>query len=767
MRLRTLLSLVRKPPPPLPPRFLFGVATADHQCEAYDPAREDVWDVWERVRGLTPRGRATDFWSRYGEDIALAQRLGCRAFRFSIAWSRAEPSPGVYDEAAFEHYRQVAAAIRAAGMEPIATLHHFTWPLHIEQRGGMTDPAFPEWFRDYAREAARRLGSEVCTWITFNEPTQLVYGYVKPWWLRDYAVPPGLPDGATLEQQLDRVGALMRNLFEAHRLARQEIKRARPEAQVGANPLLLGLPVWLQRLVDWNVTRLRRRDDLVKQGQRFAERPLLERGAVDVVVATLTRTPERARQVAFSDTYYVAGQMLLVPAGSGLASAARLDGGTLAAVKTSTAEREAPRLFPTARLLRVDDYPAALVALEAGRADALLADDVILRGLVAAHPGRYRLLGERLTDEPYAAAVALGSGELLDVVNAAVREFKASGAWAASYAEHLGPPIPVPPPATGRALADAGPEASPAAARATPGAPAGPLPLAREGTALRRIQDRGCLVVAVKQDVPGFGYRDPRTGELRGLEIDLARAIAGRLFGDPARVRFVPATTQQRIPLLRSLLRFLDPLLKAYSVLSTGLTSNWWHLGMAGKLPELLCPPECVGQQDFVGLDYYWGISTLRLDRLQALLEASIGRFDRAPVWPGALYGMLRYHAKLLPRLPILIVENGSVDQADGVERAEYLRWHVREVQRAVRAGAPVSGYLCWSITSNREWGLPFGPSNDFGLYHVALDSDPALRRVATPAAEVYRDIIATGAAKRDRDSALAPDTGAAAPLTG
>src|SRR5581483_5014488 len=108
----------------------------------------------------------------------------------------------------------------------------------------------------------RRLGSEVCTWITFNEPTQLVYGYVKPWWLRNYAVPPGLPDGATLEQQLDRVGALMRNLFEAHRLARQEIKRARPQAQVGANPLLLGLQVWLQRLVDWNVTRLRRRDDL-------------------------------------------------------------------------------------------------------------------------------------------------------------------------------------------------------------------------------------------------------------------------------------------------------------------------------------------------------------------------------------------------------------------------------------------------------------------------------------------------------------------------
>jgi beta-glucosidase/6-phospho-beta-glucosidase/beta-galactosidase len=54
----------------------------------------------------------------------------------------------------------------------------------------------------------------------------------------------------------------------------------------------------------------------------------------------------------------------------------------------------------------------------------------------------------------------------------------------------------------------------------------------------------------------------------------------------------------------------------------------------------------------------------------------------------------------------------------------------------------PLAGYVCWTITSNREWGLPFGPSNDFGLYHVELDTDPALERVATPAAAVYRELI-------------------------
>jgi hypothetical protein len=184
------------------------------------------------------------------------------------------------------------------------------------------------------------------------------------------------------------------------------------------------------------------------------------------------------------------------------------------------------------------------------------------------------------------------------------------------------------------------------------------------------------------------------------------------------------------------------------------MNTNWWHLGMAGKLPPYLCPPECVGQQDFVGLDYYWGISSLRLPFLVRMIDAMQQKFHRAPVFARGLYRALRHHARLFPDLPILIAENGAIERVDGTDRSGYMRRHLGEVVRAMRHGVDVCGYVWWSITTCREWGLPADPSSDFGLYHVSLDGDPALTRVPTPAAETYREIIErvpTQSAPRER----------------
>ncbi|MDJ0798507.1 MAG: family 1 glycosylhydrolase [Calothrix sp. MO_167.B12] len=728
---------------PLPKSFMFGVNTADHQCEAYEPELEDIRDVWERRRNQTLRGRATDFWNRYPEDIALAKNLGCKTFRLSIAWSRVEPKPNQFDDAAFEHYRQLLQTIRDAGMKSVVTLHHFTWPIHVESRGGMIADSFPGIFAIYATEAARRLGDLVDYWITFNEPSQLIYGYIKPWWEREYFIPPGLPRGATFTNQMEALGKLMHNLFLAHAKARTEIKDIHPQAKVGTNPMLLGLPRWLQWFIDRNVINLRSREEFIAQGKSYVERSLLEQGKVDVVLANLTVNPERQSQLAFSEVYYLAGQTVLVTKNSPIQQLNDLAHKTVAVVKSSTAAsriREIEDLSSTNPLV-VADYEEALRVIEYEQAAAVLSDDVILQGTMQKYPGKYRLIGNKLTEEPYAASVAKGNRELLNAVDIAIKRFKKSGEWQKSLNRYF-PSLDISePPGKGRrsTLADL---TSDFHVSVTSQPVTEALPLASPKTALRKIQKRGYLIVAVKDDVPGFSYRDPDTGEYSGLEIDLARAIAQQIFNDPTKVVFQPTNTQQRISLVRSLIRFIEPVQQLVSVSSTCLTSNWWYLGMAGKLPEFLCPPECVGQLDFVGLDYYWGISNLRLTSIQKLMNTVVGRFGDAPVWPEIFYYMLKFHSRLFPDQEIMIIENGCVDEADGIDRSTYLRLHIEQIQRAVQDGVNVTGYVCWSLTSNREWGLPFDSNSDFGIYHIELDKDPYLKRVPTTATETYRKII-------------------------
>jgi beta-glucosidase/6-phospho-beta-glucosidase/beta-galactosidase len=134
-------------------RLLFGVANSDHQSEAFDPKYPDIRDTWEASAGKVTRGRATDFWNRFAEDVRNARSLGCDIFRFSIAWARVEPSPGRFDSNAIAHYRKVVELIKEAEMQPLITLHHFTWPVWVEELGGMASPGFPKLFARDARAA--------------------------------------------------------------------------------------------------------------------------------------------------------------------------------------------------------------------------------------------------------------------------------------------------------------------------------------------------------------------------------------------------------------------------------------------------------------------------------------------------------------------------------------------------------------------------------------------------------------------------------------
>ncbi|GAA4525314.1 glutamate ABC transporter substrate-binding protein [Amycolatopsis samaneae] len=70
------------------------------------------------------------------------------------------------------------------------------------------------------------------------------------------------------------------------------------------------------------------------------------------------------------------------------------------------------------------------------------------------------------------------------------------------------------------------------------------------GSTMERILRRGYLTAGVDQNLNLLGFREPKTGELAGYDIDFVREIARAIFGDPAKVKFRTVTSENRIKVL-------------------------------------------------------------------------------------------------------------------------------------------------------------------------------------------------------------------------
>jgi beta-glucosidase len=210
---------------PLPDGFLLGCASAAHQVEG---GNRNDWTRFEREPGRIVDGSisgiACDHWHRWPQDLEDLAAIGHNAHRFSMEWSRIEPEPGRLDAAALDHYVEVARRCAELGMEPMVTLHHFTLPLWLAERGGVLAAEAPARFARLAATCARALAGRVRWWITVNEPAILAtLGYLLGEW------PPG-------RHSLRGSFAALRALVAMHAAAafalREEARRQGVEVRV-------------------------------------------------------------------------------------------------------------------------------------------------------------------------------------------------------------------------------------------------------------------------------------------------------------------------------------------------------------------------------------------------------------------------------------------------------------------------------------------------------------------------------------------------------
>jgi polar amino acid transport system substrate-binding protein len=78
-------------------------------------------------------------------------------------------------------------------------------------------------------------------------------------------------------------------------------------------------------------------------------------------------------------------------------------------------------------------------------------------------------------------------------------------------------------------------------------APLGP-PDVTPGSFMARIRQRGYLIAGVDQSTYHFGYLNPLDGQIEGFDIDMIRAVAQAIFGDPGKVEYKAISDDQRIP---------------------------------------------------------------------------------------------------------------------------------------------------------------------------------------------------------------------------
>jgi polar amino acid transport system substrate-binding protein len=155
----------------------------------------------------------------------------------------------------------------------------------------------------------------------------------------------------------------------------------------------------------------------------------LQVGTIDLIISSMTKTPKRAEAINFSDGYVTNALCMLVGKDSEIESWEDLQesGRTIAVKLSTTGQLWAEAELEGVELTILDEASNCVLEVAQGRADAFIYDQISIYRYWRENEETTRAILEPIRDETWGIGVRKGDDELLQQVNAFLKDYRESG----------------------------------------------------------------------------------------------------------------------------------------------------------------------------------------------------------------------------------------------------------------------------------------------------------------------------------------------------
>jgi len=222
-----------------PQGFLWGATTLAYEVEG--TATNNTWHTHEsyvksdgQPFAKESSGIACDHWNRYAEDAQLMGNIGLNSHCLSLDWSAIEPTPGVFDEQALQHYADVCDEDNRNGVAPMIIFKDYRDPAWFIERGGFEKTSNIALFERYCLKVFQALSGKAYNFITFWAPES--YAALAYW---NNSHPP-------FKHSMQLTARVFKNQLDAHVRVYNALKHADTEKKIR-----IGIVKHVHRLEPW------------------------------------------------------------------------------------------------------------------------------------------------------------------------------------------------------------------------------------------------------------------------------------------------------------------------------------------------------------------------------------------------------------------------------------------------------------------------------------------------------------------------------------